>query len=78
AIFFVASDQPELAFRREPDLSRVHPYILREVQSLYAGVVHPAPAQGRILTDDFNPAEFYDARNREDFRRKLALAARQM
>jgi len=78
AIFFVASDQPELAFRREPDLSRVHPYILREVQSLYAGVVHPAPAQGCILTDDFNPAEFYDARNREDFRRKLALAARQM
>ena len=26
---------------------------------------------GRLLTDDYNPAEFYDARNREDNRRHL-------
>ena len=29
------------------------------------------PQQGRILRDDFNPVEFYDARNREDNRRNL-------
>ena len=27
--------------------------------------------QGRILRDDFNPVEFYDARNREENRRYL-------
>ena len=29
------------------------------------------PQQGRILRDDFNPVEFYDARNREENRRHL-------
>ena len=29
------------------------------------------PQQGRILRDDFNPAEFYDARNRGENRRSL-------
>ena len=29
------------------------------------------PQQGRILRDDFNPVEFYDARNREENRRYL-------
>jgi hypothetical protein len=31
-----------------------------------------------ILTDNYNPAEFYDAKNREIIRRNLALGARQM
>jgi len=28
---------------------------------------------GRVLIDDFNPVEFYDAANRERYRRKLAM-----
>ena len=32
-------------------------------------------AYGRVLTDDYNPAEFYDARNREDVRRRLATGS---
>jgi hypothetical protein len=31
-----------------------------------------------VLIDDYNPAEFYDARNREDLRRRLAVAAKEM
>jgi len=76
--FFVASDRAPLAFVRPPDLENVHPYVLRDVEATCAGIVDTAPGHGRILTDDFNPAEFYDARNREDFRRRLAMAAREM
>jgi hypothetical protein len=31
-----------------------------------------------VLTDDFNPVEFYDARNREKLRRQLALSVREL
>ena len=31
-----------------------------------------------MLTDDYNPAEFYDARNREEIRRRLAMSEREM
>ena len=36
----------------------------------------PDPAAGIVLTDDFNPAEFKDAANREKLRRRLALSMR--
>ena len=34
----------------------------------------PNPRHGQILTDDYNPVEFYDAANRENLRRYLAMA----
>jgi len=77
-IFFVASDRPALAFVHPPDLANVHPYVLRDTEATYAGEKDTLPEDGRVLTDDYNPAEFYDARNREDLRRRLAMAAREM
>ncbi len=77
-IFFVASDRPALAFVHPPDLTKVHPDVLRDTGATYAGLVDPSPEHGRVLTDDYNPAEFYDARNREDLRRRLAKAAKEM
>jgi spermidine synthase len=77
-IFFAASDRPSLAFVHPPDLSNVHPEVLEDTRATYAGVVDPIPEDGRVLTDDYNPAEFYDARNREEFRRRLAMSARQL
>jgi predicted membrane-bound spermidine synthase len=77
-IFFVASDRSALAFVHPPNLENIHPEVLRDVEATYAGVVDTLPGHGRVLTDDYNPAEFYDARNREDLRRRLALAAREM
>jgi spermidine synthase len=77
-IFFVASDRPNLAFVHTPDLANIHPEVIDDTKATYAGIVDTAPGHGRVLTDDYNPAEFYDARNREDFRRRLAMATRQM
>ena len=34
------------------------------------------PGRGIVLTDDHNPIEFYDAANRERYRRALALSMR--
>ena len=77
-IFFVASDRPALDFLHPPDLTNVHPSVLRDTEATYTGLVDIPPEHGRVLTDDFNPAEFYDARNREDRRRRLAIAAKEM
>jgi len=77
-IFFAASDRSALEFVHAPNLEGVHPAVLRDTEATYASVVGTLPDHGRVLTDDYNPAEFYDARNREDIRRRLAMAAREM
>ena len=75
---FVASDRAELKPVREFDFTGVHPSQLRNVQEAYAGIRETDPAHGIILTDDFNPVEFYDAENREALRRDRALAVRRL
>jgi len=70
-VFFAASDQAELGPVRKPDLDRVHAVWKKDVQITFGGVVQGSPTEGRVLTDDFNPVPFYDAHNREQFRRKL-------
>jgi spermidine synthase len=77
-IFFAASDRSALNFVRPPSLENVHPEVLQDTEATYAGLVAPLPGHGRVLTDDYNPAEFYDARNREEIRHRLAMAAREM
>jgi spermidine synthase len=77
-IFFAATDRPNPEFVHQPELDQVHPDALRETQASYIGVIEPIAGHGRVLTDDYNPTEFYDARNREELRRRLALAARRM
>ena len=71
--FLVASDQPELELRRKPDLEAVHPFVRESVAQAYAGATEAIFERGIVLTDDYNPVEFYDARNREHLRRQLAL-----
>jgi spermidine synthase len=80
--FYVASDRTPLEMIRAPDTSNVHSDVLGLAQSAYAGIIEPGRSyrqlvlnlgNGRVLTDDFNPAEFYDARNREKNRRQLAM-----
>jgi predicted membrane-bound spermidine synthase len=79
--FYVASDQ-SLQIFNAPDFKRVHPAVRNVVESAWAGVIEPGRPSGslalhledgRVLTDDFNPLDFYDARNREHYRRKLAM-----
>jgi len=71
-IFFAASDRPTTDFVHPPDLERVHPDVLHDVQAAYANVVSTPPDHGLVLTDNYNPAEFFDAHNRETIRRRLA------
>jgi predicted membrane-bound spermidine synthase len=70
-MMFVASDQPELNFARQPDFTEVYPECRDLVESAFATTPDTDPRSGTVLTDDYNPVEFYDARNREDLRRLL-------
>ena len=80
--FYVASERAALEFVNEPVVTAVHPSQTNNVRLAYAGVIEPGRdyrglslhlEQGRVLTDDFNPVDFYDAANRERHRRALAL-----
>ena len=48
-----------------------HQEIQKEMALMWKGRRTFNPQQGRLLTDDYNPVEFYDARNRENNRRGL-------
>ena len=71
--FFVASPRADLSILHTPDFSEVHRDALAEVRHAYNGLWEPNPDYGRVLTDDFNPVDFYDAANRETLRRALAM-----
>jgi len=78
AIFFAASDRTDPGFAHPPDFSNIHPQARDETEAVFSSVVDTPPGRGRVLTDDFNPVEFYDARNREELRRRLARGAEKM
>lgn len=81
--FYVAADHSMDAFVREPDYSRVHLSVKDEAEAAYGGIVQPAsvplsrnsllPDHGRVLTDDYNPVDYFDVKNRETIRRNLAM-----
>lgn len=75
-VFFVASDQAELKALQAPDFEQVH-YSCRELaKRAFATLQRTEPAHGIVLTDDYNPLDYYDAANREAVRRQYALSAR--
>jgi spermidine synthase len=75
-VFFVASDRRELAMVRPPDFNAVHRAVRSQVEAAFRSLAAADPQQGRVLTDDYNPVEFYDAANREVIRRRLARDVR--
>ena len=78
AAFFVASDHPLTGFVHTPDLAGVHPLVQSETVAAFADVQETAPSHGLVLTDDYNPVEYYDAANRERVRRRLMDWAREL
>ena len=76
--YFVATDRPHPEFVHPPEFDGVYPAVKTEVETTFANVVEPSPDHGRVLTDDFNPVEFYDAKNREDLRRQFISIVRQL
>jgi len=77
-VFFVATDQTDLPMPSPPDLGQVYPGVRDVVQTAFDGIVEADPLHGIVLTDDYNPVEFYDAANREQVRRHLAEAMRSL
>jgi spermidine synthase len=78
ASFFVATDRPEPEFLHPIDVAKVHPDALADFKAALNGRLDITPEHGRVLTDNYNPVEFFDAHNREGFRRRLAMAAKDM
>ena len=73
-VLFVASDRAELRFVHAPDFAAVHSSVKPLVEAAFTSVMDTNPDHGRVLTDDFNPVEFFDAKNREKIRRDLAMS----
>jgi 2-polyprenyl-3-methyl-5-hydroxy-6-metoxy-1,4-benzoquinol methylase len=71
-VFFVASGKDNFQRLREPNLRDVHAHCYEEVRSTYDRFKKPDASAGIILTDDFNPVDFFDAKNRETLRSALA------
>jgi spermidine synthase len=71
---FVASQRPALQIVHAPEFNHVHQRCRAEVEMAFESLREPNPRHGQILTDDYNPVEFYDAANRENLRRYLAMA----
>ena len=75
-VFFVASAQP---LRIRPvSTADAHYEVADQVARCLASDPAIDPGAGRVLTDDFNPVEFYDAENREEHRRSLATRLRRL
>lgn len=73
---FVASKQSDLKIIRAPDFSKVHKNTLSDVEEAFASTWKPDLRYGIVLSDDYNPIEYFDAANRENLRRGLALFMR--
>lgn len=77
-VFFVASDRETLEMRPEPAFDHVHSACRELARFTVGNVVEADPKHGRVLTDDYNPVEFYDAANREATRRRLVSTMRSL
>jgi spermidine synthase len=75
-LFFVASAQA--LNLRTVSTADAHPFVMGEVNESLATVIAIDVSAGRVLTDDYNPVDFFDARNREAHRRILAFSVRKL
>jgi len=75
---FVASSNPHLAIVHPPNFEHVHSNCVLEVQEAFETLRETHPGHGMVLTDNFNPVEFYDAKKRETMRRDLANSMHEM
>lgn len=61
-----------------PNVDHVHARCVGDVEDAYTRVREVDTDKGLVLTDDFNPVEFYDAANREALRRDLARSVKSL
>jgi spermidine synthase len=70
-VYFVASDRSELRLSDSLPFAEVHQLCRDQVRSACKNVVDTDPRHGLVLTDDYNPVDYYDAANRELVRRMM-------
>ncbi|MBT5925969.1 MAG: fused MFS/spermidine synthase [Verrucomicrobia bacterium] len=75
-VFFVASKKEDLKPHRSMDMSQVHPKLKPFVETAWKNTIEANPESGIILTDNYNPVEYYDAKIREEIRLNFALNMR--
>ncbi|MCK6500599.1 MAG: fused MFS/spermidine synthase [Nitrospira sp.] len=73
--FFVGTDRSALEFRPPAGFDHVAPWCRGELQVALAAPKAVQEERGWVLTDDYNPVDYFDARNRERTRRILAAGA---
>ncbi|MDG1856150.1 MAG: fused MFS/spermidine synthase [Verrucomicrobiota bacterium] len=75
-VFFVASKKEGLEPHRSMDMSEVHPKLIPFVETAWKNTIEANPESGIILTDNYNPVEYYDSKIREEIRLNFALNMR--
>jgi spermidine synthase len=75
-VFFVASRRAQLQPYRSMDMSNVHPLLTSQVEIAWKNRIEANPESGIVLTDDYNPVEYYDAKVREEIRLNYAMGMR--
>jgi spermidine synthase len=76
-LFFAASMNTNMALSGIT-AADAHPEVRSDATACLASILIIDPSPGRVLTDDFNPVEFYDAANRETHRRRLAFSLKRL
>ena len=61
-VFFLATPAKSLTAHREMNFDAMHPTVRQQARDALAGVQTVNAASGIVLTDDFNPVEFHDAK----------------
>lgn len=71
-VCFVAAPGP-LNLHRPASFDSVHPFVRQQVTAAFSQIVEADPAHGIVLTDDYNPVDYFDAHNREKERWAIAM-----
>ena len=76
-VFFAASDQSPMELQRPPPSPDDLPPQLRDgVLAAWNTLLVWDAKDGLVLTDDYNPVDYFDAGNREFSRRRMAMSMR--
>jgi hypothetical protein len=78
-LFWVASESRDLSLLKPPDFPDAHKAVREKLRKITRiGFTPEGAERGIMLTDDYNPIEFYDAANRERGRKTLALTMKDL
>jgi predicted membrane-bound spermidine synthase len=71
-MYYAASDGLDMPLHTMPPLTDVIEFCRDDVEHARAITLTTDATHGIVLTDDYNPVEYYDAANRESLRKQLA------